>query len=156
MKVLIRADGSPHLGLGHITRCLAFAQGLEKIGASSVFVIRDYDYKIRELIQRYGYDVETMPKDCSFREDASLTSKLANQHEAKLIITDLSNVDTLASLSEYGEYLQGLKDTGKLLITITSGCLLTKTGHYSDRNTPPLPKKPLCLLGISSLMWINS
>ena len=115
---LFRADGSQHLGLGHIMRCLAFAQGLEKIGAGSVFVIRDYDHKIRELIQRYGYDVETMPKDCSFREDASLTSKLADQDRAKLIVTDLGNVDTLANLGEYGEYLQGLKDTGKLLITI--------------------------------------
>jgi len=115
---LFRTDGSQHLGLGHIMRSLAFAQGLEKIGASSVFVVRDYDHKIRELIQRYGYDVETMPKDCSFREDASLTSKLVSQHRAKLIITDLCIVDTLANLGEYGEYLQGLKDKGKFLITV--------------------------------------
>lgn len=126
---LFRADGSKHLGLGHIMRCLAFAQGLEKIGASSVFVVRDYDHTIRELIQRYGYDVETMPKDCSFREDASLTSKLANQYKAKLIMTDLCSVDTLANLGEYGEYLEGLKDTGKFLVTIDD---LNKMAFPSD------------------------
>lgn len=115
---LFRADGSQHLGLGHIMRCLGFAQGLEKIGVSSVFVIRDYESNVAEVIQQYGYGVESIPESCDVKEDLHLTSELANQHNAELIITDLCNSDTLANPGEYRRYLQGLKDTGKFLITI--------------------------------------
>jgi len=118
MNVLIRADANEQIGLGHVMRCLALAQGLEKIGARSIFVIRDYDRKIRELIQHHGYDVETMPKDCSSGEDLRLTLESASRHRAKLVITDLCHAGTLAHQGEYGEYLQGLKDKGKFLVTI--------------------------------------
>lgn len=118
MKILIRTDGSQHLGLGHITRCLAFAQGLERIGVSSIFVIRDYEPQVAEIIQRYTYSVEPIPKSCGFQEDLLLTSELANRYKAKLIVTDLCNVDILTNLDKYGEYLQGLKDKGKFLVTI--------------------------------------
>jgi spore coat polysaccharide biosynthesis predicted glycosyltransferase SpsG len=99
-------------------RCLAFAQGLEKIGAKSIFVIRDYEPKVAEIIQRYRHTVEPILKSCSFQEDLLLTSALANQHRAKLIVIDLCNVNSLANLDKYSEYIQGLKDTGRFLITI--------------------------------------
>jgi len=115
---LFRADGSHRLGVGHIMRCLALAQGLEETGVRPVFVIRDYEPEITELIQQYGYDVETIAQDSSFPEDAFLTSEFASQHGVKLILTDLSNANALANLDEYGRYLETLKATGKFLITI--------------------------------------
>lgn len=115
---LFRADGSRHLGLGHIMRCLAFAQGLEKLGVRSIFVTRDYEQKVAEMIRRYKYSVELIPMSCGFKEDLLLTSEIASQYRVKLIVTDLCNVDILANLGKYCEYLQGLKDKGKFLITI--------------------------------------
>ncbi len=115
---LFRTDGSQHLGLGHIMRCLAFAQGLEKVGTKSVFATRDYDQSIKELIQRYRYNIDIMPKDCSSEDDALLTLESAHRHNAGLIITDLCNTDTLEQLDKYRGYLQELKDSGKFLITI--------------------------------------
>lgn len=117
-RLIIRVDASTHIGVGHLMRCLAFAQGLEKIGAGSIFVIRDYDQNISQIIRHYGYDVEVIGRDCSFKEDASLTSGFADQHNVSLIVTDLSNPDIMVNLDKYGEYLQDLKDTGKFLITI--------------------------------------
>ncbi len=115
---LFRADGSLHLGMGHIMRCLGFAQGFEKVGVNSIFVIRDYEQEVTELIRCYEYGVEMIPRDWSFEEDASLTLKLAHLHDVNLIVTDLCNTDILKRLDEYGDYLQRLKDQAKFLITI--------------------------------------
>ena len=119
MKVaLFRVDGSHHLGIGHVIRCLAFAQGLEKVGATPVFVMRDYEHWVTELIRHYGYGLETIPHDISFVEDASLTSKFASLHDVSLIINDLSHIANIANSEEFGRYFQALKPAGKFMITI--------------------------------------
>lgn len=115
---LFRADGSRHLGIGHIMRCLALARGFEKIGVNSIFAIRDYDQEVTEMIRRYGYTAEMIVRDCSLEEDASLTSGFADRHGVSLIVTDLCNTDILKRLDEYREYLQRLKDAGHFLMTI--------------------------------------
>lgn len=116
--VLFRVDGSSHLGLGHVMRCLAFAQGLEGIGVGAVFVVRDYARDVAEIIRQHGHAVQTIPGDCSFREDASLTLRFADQRKINLLVTDLSNTDIMADLSKYGEYLREMKGGGKFLVTI--------------------------------------
>ena len=128
-SALIRADGSQNLGLGHVMRCLAFAQGLRKTGVESLFVTRNYEQKIAEIIHRHKFDIEPMPTKHGFKEDLRMTSELATQHTATLIITDLCNSNTLPNLAGYSEYLQGLKDTGMFLITIDD---LNKIAFPSD------------------------
>ena len=80
---LIRVDGSHKIGLGHVMRCLAVAQGLTKAGIKSLFVIRDHEKSVSELIQRYGYPVETVPHECSFGTDASLTIDIIEQNKSE-------------------------------------------------------------------------
>lgn len=115
---LFRADGSHRLGLGHIMRCLAFAQGLEERGVKPVFVIRDYEQSVIELIHHHGCDVETIPGDSSFAEDASLTLEFASRYGTSLIVTDLSNADNLASMRKYRQYFQALKAAHKFKIIL--------------------------------------
>ena len=126
---LFRVDGSHHLGLGHVMRCLALAQGLRKLGVKPLFVIRDYEQRVTELIQHYGYDVETIPQDSSFTEDASLTSEFASRYGVSLIVNDLSHIDNVANLKKYSEYFQALKATNKFMITIDD---FTKTDCPHD------------------------
>lgn len=126
---LFRVDGSHHLGIGHIMRCIAFAQGLERIRMKSVFVIRDYDQEITDMIRHYGYGVETIPPDSSFVEDVYLTLEFATRYSATLILTDMSNKDILANLDEYSGYLEILKTTPKFLVAIDGlgdDCVSTK------------------------------
>jgi UDP-2,4-diacetamido-2,4,6-trideoxy-beta-L-altropyranose hydrolase len=116
--LVIRADAYAQIGLGHVMRCLALAQELEKRNVRPTFIIRDYDRKIKELIQRYEYNVETIPADCNWAEDLRLTLNITDRYGAKTIITDLSHAGTLTHQSEYGAYLQELKDKRKFLVTI--------------------------------------
>jgi len=116
--VLFRADGSYHIGIGHIMRCIAIAQSFEKAGISSVFICKGYEQGIIELIQKNGYAVETISKSSDFTEDASLTLESASRYRANLIMIDMSNVDTLADLDGFRRYLQVLKSNKKFLVTI--------------------------------------
>jgi spore coat polysaccharide biosynthesis predicted glycosyltransferase SpsG len=57
MKVIVfRADGSSHVGMGHIMRCLAFADRLQKAGMKVVFLIKAFDRSAALLLK--ARDVE--------------------------------------------------------------------------------------------------
>ncbi len=134
-SALFRVDGSHRLGVGHVMRCLAFAQGLGEIGVKYVFVIRDYEPKITGLIEHYGYKVETIAQDSSFGEDELLTVEIASRYDAKLILIDLSNEDTLANLEGYGSYIETLRGAGKFVVAIDGlgeDCLSTKIPSSCD------------------------
>ncbi len=118
VTVAIRADGSTEIGMGHIMRCLALAQGMEKTGVRPVFIVRDYDRRISELIRRHGYSVETIPADCNWTEDLRLTLEYSDRCQSRLIITDLGNAGNMAQPDEYRQHLQGLKGRGKFLVVI--------------------------------------
>ncbi len=113
---IIRADGSSHLGLGHIYRSLALADGLKKHGLEAVFITRQYERRVSDIITRRGYDVRRMPADSDFREDLALTLDYAKA--TRLVFNDLWNTDITAHLNEYRDYLYGLKASGKFLVTI--------------------------------------
>ncbi|MFQ5786830.1 MAG: hypothetical protein ACE5H1_02520, partial [Thermodesulfobacteriota bacterium] len=63
--VLFRVDGSHSLGMGHIVRCIAFADGLKRKGISCLFLIKNYDDRVANLISKRGFNVEAIPTDLS-------------------------------------------------------------------------------------------
>jgi UDP-2,4-diacetamido-2,4,6-trideoxy-beta-L-altropyranose hydrolase len=133
--VLLRADGSHTIGVGHVMRCLAFAQALKTKNLRSLFVMKGYDRKISDLITSYGFDVEIIPPEVSFDEDASRTVKIANKTNIRLIVTDMSNSKTMAEPKLYGQYLKALKAQGIFLVTIDgldTTCISDKMVVSSD------------------------
>jgi UDP-2,4-diacetamido-2,4,6-trideoxy-beta-L-altropyranose hydrolase len=117
-RLVIRVDANAQIGMGHLMRCLAFAQGLETIGAKAIFVLRECSQEVTGIIRRHRFSVETIPRDCSLAKDASLTLKHADLNSTDLIVTDLGNPDIKKRRDEYKAYLQRLKKLGVFLITI--------------------------------------
>lgn len=117
-SILIRTDGSSLLGIGHIMRCLALAQALEKEKIETIFMIKDYGSNFKKLIQNYGYKVELIPAKSTFIQEVALTISLAQKYGVNLILTDLSNTDVLADLKSYSQYIKALKKADKVLVSI--------------------------------------
>jgi len=117
-KALIRADGSLQLGLGHVMRCIGLAQGLAAKGIGSFFVTRNSSPVIKGLIDRHGFSVELMPDDSGFERDLEVTSELAKQRDARLVVTDLSADGFLRSAGNCKTYLKKLKEDARFLISI--------------------------------------
>jgi len=107
MKILIRTDASLAIGTGHVMRSLTLADALRLRGCACVFVCREYDGHLGELIRRRGYTVtllaETRPLGPSdsfgrsismaelnldWEEDAEQTSAVASKAEFDLLIVD--------------------------------------------------------------------
>ncbi len=115
---LIRVDGARHIGMGHVVRCLGFAQALKSHGVESVFVIRDHEQKVVDLPGSYGFQAHIIGKDKTLQEDAVTTAQLAKTHNARFVIVDLSNEDNLAKRSDYLDFFKTFKTAGKFLIVI--------------------------------------
>ena len=118
ITVPFRTDGNAEIGMGHIMRCLALAQGMEKTGSRATFIVRDYDSRVIDIIRRYGYSIETIPVDSSWNEDLKLTLEYSDRCRSTLLITDLGNAVNMAKPDGYRQYLRGLRDSGKYLVAL--------------------------------------
>ncbi|MEW6380738.1 MAG: hypothetical protein AB1611_14175 [bacterium] len=61
--VLIRCDGSPEIGLGHVVRCLALADELCRVHQLSVAFAMRHSPPTFEMVRRKGYPVLTPQPD---------------------------------------------------------------------------------------------
>jgi UDP-2,4-diacetamido-2,4,6-trideoxy-beta-L-altropyranose hydrolase len=59
---LFRADASSDIGTGHIMRCLTLADALRRSDISSVFMSRNFDGNLCELIADRGFEIQRLPK----------------------------------------------------------------------------------------------
>lgn len=101
-SVIFRADSSSQLGMGHLMRCLAFAEGMGSV--RPVFVARAFESRAVEAIRCRGYEVEELPPEVTAEEDARLTRKVAERTAAQLMITDLCHRAALEDLPELETY----------------------------------------------------
>lgn len=71
MRLLIRCDGGPAIGMGHVVRSGALAQALENRGAAVAFAMkRDLRAGI-DAVQEMGFDILPLDGDDDFIEAAS-------------------------------------------------------------------------------------
>jgi len=58
---LIRVDASTTISTGHVMRCLTLADALAKKGADVVFICREHEGNLCNLIEKHGFDVHRLP-----------------------------------------------------------------------------------------------
>ena len=61
MRVTIRADAAPHIGTGHVMRCLTLASALRDVGADVIFVSRAFPGNLVARIQAQGFLCHSLP-----------------------------------------------------------------------------------------------
>lgn len=63
MLVAFRADANARSGLGHLRRCISVAQGLTRVGASSVFLCRRGDVPVATIVGDAGFELRWVEAD---------------------------------------------------------------------------------------------
>ncbi len=57
MKVAFRADASFKIGTGHVMRCLTLAEELRRHGHQCLFICRNHEGHLAELIAQKGFEL---------------------------------------------------------------------------------------------------
>jgi spore coat polysaccharide biosynthesis predicted glycosyltransferase SpsG len=115
--------------MGHIMRCLAFANGLNDLeGIESLFVTRALDSRVSDLVEAEGHRIEVLPANVTASEDAELVSEFAVTNGANLIVTDICHRVALENKEELEIYHRLLTDS---YFTI---CFAGRDGHDLSAN----------------------
>jgi UDP-2,4-diacetamido-2,4,6-trideoxy-beta-L-altropyranose hydrolase len=88
-SLLIRADGSPTLGMGHISRCVALAQIFAGHEIAVYFACQAARPEVRAVIDSAGFqvvDIDAPPHDA--QGEALAIAKLVTQHDVQWLVID--------------------------------------------------------------------
>jgi UDP-2,4-diacetamido-2,4,6-trideoxy-beta-L-altropyranose hydrolase len=77
MHVLVRADASPHIGHGHVARCLALSYALQRHGAKVWFATRCLPATLSARLHAAGHAEIVLPKPASPGERTDLEETIA-------------------------------------------------------------------------------
>ena len=87
-SIIIRADGSARIGIGHVMRCLALAQALRRNGFTPAFIMKRYDDVAGEILARYQFAPIFLPDGIDETQDAVAVRKIVEERGAELVILD--------------------------------------------------------------------
>jgi spore coat polysaccharide biosynthesis predicted glycosyltransferase SpsG len=135
MKLLVRADASSTIGVGHVMRCLALAQAWQEAGGTALFAMAEGAEALVDRLTAEGLLVRPLPVQVGSAEDARQTLALAEREQVAWLALDGYRFD-----AEYQRRLT--QGQGRLLMLDDFG----QTSHYcvllrrEFRQHPPQPK----------------
>ena len=107
--LVIRSDAGLRMGMGHVMRCLALAQGWQEEGRDVLFVQAESLPVVESRLKSEGMQVAQLPEiQPGSQEDALETALLAQKHGARWIIIDGYHFGAA--------YQKHLKDSGYALL----------------------------------------
>src|SRR5579885_1698770 len=86
--LLIRADASPHMGTGHIMRCVALAQAWQDAGGCAVFAAKSFTPAIKKRLSSESFDLIPVAVDAGTSTDAQETIRIAQSRQVEWIVVD--------------------------------------------------------------------
>ena len=96
-SVVIRCDGSHHIGLGHIVRCIALARELHDVHQRDVVFAMRADPLGFAMVREAGFVVIEAPVGAAFRHDVWLTDVLKSTG-AEILVLDVRDDLTVAQV----------------------------------------------------------
>ena len=76
-SVLIRADASPSIGSGHLTRMIALSSACRNSGADVTFISNEMPATLQKTISETGCHLQKIDLPSGSPDDAELTAKYA-------------------------------------------------------------------------------
>lgn len=102
MNIYIRVDASIDIGSGHVMRCITLAKQLDSNNFNVVFICREADGDLEELIISEGFIVKLLPKievniwkwmKVNAIKDALETLEVINNEPVHLLVVDHYGID---------------------------------------------------------------
>ena len=88
MTIVIRADASPEIGIGHIMRCIALAQAWRRSGGEALFVAAEYTPSVQQRMERERFSITSIACPRGSLEDAQNTIRIASAAGGKWVVAD--------------------------------------------------------------------
>lgn len=108
-RIVFRIDASWKIGLGHLVRSLALAEGMKDAGINSLFVLTSRSAYVTRKILKAGHNVKIIRRD-GILNDAKQTKECVETFGASALIIDLRHTNNI--------YLNFLKKTCLLVVLV--------------------------------------
>ncbi|MDP2167685.1 MAG: UDP-2,4-diacetamido-2,4,6-trideoxy-beta-L-altropyranose hydrolase [Thermodesulfovibrionales bacterium] len=121
-KVLIRVDASAAIGMGHVMRCIAFAQGISGMGFEPVFATRTENNSLLEKIKKEGFRAYPLKNGGGDRGNPDELKGIIGKEKPLWVVLDGYHFGT--------DYQKAIKDMGHRLLVIDDMAHLTR--YHAD------------------------
>jgi UDP-2,4-diacetamido-2,4,6-trideoxy-beta-L-altropyranose hydrolase len=112
--LLIRADASPEIGVGHVMRCAALAQAWKDAGGKAIFALASGAEELENRIRAWSSEITKIHAKPGSADDAAQTLQLCQRHSADWLCVDgyHFSADYLSSVKSAGTRLLLVDDHG--------------------------------------------
>ena len=108
--LLIRADASPVIGVGHVMRCIALAQAWQDRGGETIFVTACESDELCSRLTDEGFQVVKLDKVHPNPDDSSVMAQVLSEYPDAWVVLDGYHLDPA--------YQRMIKDAGNQLLVI--------------------------------------
>lgn len=146
VRIVVRVDGRPDIGMGHIQRCLALSGELKKKEAKILFISKK-DEAVKKRIEQEGFELIALKNNVGLAEDLKHTINTIKAHKLDVVITDSYAIDEhyLTEIIKIVPLLVSIDDLAK--IAFPSHIVINQNIYAKELNYRSLTGKTKFLLG---------